>query len=339
MLRSAVFRKTTSYVLVGWLSLAPSISYADVSYVAQPGDTMSSIAANIFPGRGSIYRKNGRLSRLFRANPHVRQPDLLKVGVLVRIPSLSAPETRLPAGTDEPTDGEIALAQSESINSASTEDVVFTPRLMVSANAAFVNMSSRDRTTGEKARFASDLSPRIAVSLEQDWSDTVTTYARVGVTRVTILQPLVAGSIVQPKTQKDFSIGSTLRRASLGIGVEGGVRQSIFPRALTATSYTFDSVSVPYLGMRALFEPLKNGRQSAGLFLSYDVLGSSSSGAQRAETGSNIGGEIYWRYEFKSRRAYRLSAGYDEAQQNSNLTDQKSAALHLGLSLVWPLGD
>jgi LysM domain len=335
------------------LAFSPALA-GQQTYVVRAGDTMSSIAADHLPGEDSIYRRGGRLKLLIRANPKVRPVSRVHIGMTLILPALNEIDLRVPASDGAPTaevqtaasapspahvSVPVAAAPPPSPVALSEAHVSQPPALGVDLSGSSLDIRSRDVASGARANFASDFVPTVGVTLNQAWSDRWQTYGKFNYRETQILAPASGATIEQPKSQKGFALGFRTQGSSITLGGEVGIKQSLFPRATAASTFTFDRLNIPYVGIRLNVEPIVFNQQRIGLEGSYNYLGVSQTGPQSARSGKELGLAAYWSYEFKSRKAYRLGAFYSKTEQNTNLVDHQKQELGLGFNLMWPLGD
>lgn len=320
---------------------------------------MSSIAADQLPGDDSIYRRGGRLQKLMAANPTVGNPKRLPVGTQVVLPVIQAIyvkiDLRAPAAEldrspliqapDRTAVQEAVVASPDEATPAPSRVVVgadantLAPVFEVNLNAAFYDIRSREQATGASANFVSDFTPGVGIVFSQPWSDKWSTYGAVDYFRIKIMQPNSSARVQQPTAQKNLAVGLKRESDHVTLALEAGLTQNIFPRAVATNEFTFDTLTVPYTRVKLGVAPIQTSQANLGFVAIYDYLGEANSGPQRARTGKNLGGEVYWSYRFKSQRSYRLGLTYNKNEQSTNLSAQEHSSLGLGFTLSWPLGD
>lgn len=341
-------------------------------YQVQSGDTLGSIAQSRVNISNPVYGRDGKLETLLKMNPHIgSNVDVIYPGQIINLaqgyyvnppyedrrpstaqtlsltPALTpAPEVVAPApapaapvavppapvvAAHAPTPAPAPAPVPPAALAAVEEDQPLLLNLKV--GLVYARIDAQDRSNQSKAVFVSDLLPEIHLGLSQELAPSWTLNTRASVRFNKYLAPSSTVTLEQPGQTTSFHLGvqkdfGKKFRAEL----QGGMRQSLFARATSNTTYVLDRAPVSFVGLRFDANLWQGPRFEASLYGNVQALGSSKTTGHNVDAGSS--------YEFGAHlRRQRRSLFFDQTLfysntlQNSNLVKQNSQDLGLILGI------
>ncbi|MBX3022552.1 MAG: LysM peptidoglycan-binding domain-containing protein [Bdellovibrionales bacterium] len=329
-------------------------------HVVQQGESLSVIAQK-YIGSPVYPKHTGSLARLLSMNPHISNPALVRAGERV---NLGVIEVREPAaeesavGASTPT---ASFAAAPAANSALATTPMASaaappsPLLPVTAPATLVatefkprslfrwdlgaeyfRIDSKDKSTGGKAVFLSNLSPQTRLTWDLNWTERWSSRVRVGLQSEKIL-----GDEQATKTFNDargsrasFEVGAMRRWIDSQLGFSIGRSQWIFARGVDASTIAFDRVEsfeAKIFHERTL---LRKQTVSLGLGLDARLILPGQGIGYTTQTGYGGSGSLILRHEMKN-FSVEAQTYYGVFRQNSSLTEQTGSNTGLFLGLTW----
>jgi hypothetical protein len=265
------------------LALADVCSVSAMNlYVVKSNDTLSQIAHKEIGGR--VWGKRGALERLLAVNPLLRETKKIRVGLRVRLPIVEDVFSR---ASRSPTSSrrEPSAKRAKALDEADSESLTSEDPFSDSAVLGFFVLPSvyTSQITGSQlsnsttAVFASELSQRIGLGLEQDWGEGIITRLRWDLMSELWRVPLGYTSIIGSRQTRnrfgadaDFSL---FRRLTIGLSL--GQEQRIVYRGRPLgemPGQIFEKLSTTEAALNLKFTPLLRKRSSWSVFGSAGVL-------------------------------------------------------------------
>ncbi len=317
------------------LFLCVSMNAWSYPYVVQEGDTLSHHVAGVhIPG--PVWGVNGSFKRVLELNPKLKNPSLIYPGQVIELGEQHS--TQVVQDSTQPTVVEpVAKSELKQTEKSSLEVKYF--YLILSPEFHFFKIDSTDIATGATGRILSKSHFVFPVTLNQRWTDDVSTFERVSFGHTALSQPTGARTLDSLSlNQYGFGLGVRLFELSKHVvSIELGLDQKYFLRAASASSLKVDSVAIPNLTVRSdhellLFEPYR-----FGVGLGGSLLAPASESSYRTKLGYAYNGNFFLN-RFFGTSLLTARVGYTSTQENTTVSNQTNADLGFGIEYNFRIG-
>lgn len=248
-------------------------SYA-LTYVVQPGETLSHIAQKKVPHKPyTVFSKGGALEKLVGLNPQVKNPDLLTPGEIITLPGAEqelafvspAPSelAREPASEIEVSPKAEPSPKTEpsppSIPAEVTDDSAGRYGIIsLTPGFSFFRINATDPSTGGTAQILSNVNTELSLSWKQVFSPATQTHLDFNYSRLSLSDPKPRTISTPSNSVFGFDLGITHSLSpQFRIFSSFGYKQELLLRALSSSTLTLDRLFVPFLSIGASYEILK----------------------------------------------------------------------------------
>lgn len=305
------------------------------TYIVQPGDTISKIAAAQLNKPINIYGPAGRISLILSFNPDLTNPDLIYPGQIIE---LTASENPLPKDIERHLSSELALEippQESQIPvgapKISDKDLQFEFEI----SQFFSRLDATDRQTNGKATLISDALTLIHFHFNHalDLKNSIRT--SVALRENKYQAPSTTQTLDSPPVTKKIQL-MYMHQAHqrLNINASFGVEQRLFLRAVTATHYVLDIPSVPSSRLGLDYQYFQTEKKSAGVRLYHSWLHASPATGQSIQSGKEQEASLYCQ-QLKNNLRFEQRAFLIQSEQDSNIVSQKETLLGVSLGLSY----
>ncbi|MBX3034049.1 MAG: LysM peptidoglycan-binding domain-containing protein [Bdellovibrionaceae bacterium] len=318
----------------GLVSAAEEASH----HVVQSGETLSTIAQK-YIGSPVYPKRTGSLAKLLSLNPHISNPahvragEKLNLGGLdLRVPATATtmvPNSPVPEKT--PTFAPVPLLPAP-------DEGEFMPRshLRWDIGVEYFRIDSKDKSSGDKAVFLSNLSPQTRLSWDLDWSEHWSSRVRVSLQSEKIL-----GDEQATKTFNDasgsragFEAGAIRRWRDSSLGLFLGRSQGIFARGVNAGTLAFDRVESFEAKISHQRNLLRVKTVSLDFGLDARLISPGQGIGYTTESGTGGDASLILRHDLKN-FSLEAQSYYGIFRQNSSLAEQTGSRTGLYLGVTW----
>lgn len=308
-------------------------------YIVSKNDTLSSIAIKSGPPYTALYGPGGRLDRLIQMNPQIKNPDHIQPGERIKIAlqeavtyvksndqvreiaqeeESQAPGTESESPKTETAPSETPTPETVIATSPQATDMKFGAKVSLS----FTRINAEDPRNASSAVFTSELDPEIALYFSQPIFLDVDFYSEVRWTQNRFRAPTTGQSLEQPKPAINL-YGLVQKNISpyLGLGFYFGLKDKIFSRAASLTSYTFDSATIPVVGLNIKYSFWSESNRQFGVNLNYGFLQSGKASAHEVQQGNESRVGVFLENK-RGLYSFEQEIFVEKSQQNTNLVNQ-----------------
>ena len=305
------------------------------TYLAQLGDTMSSIAQRFFSGT-KLYGSGGRLELLLKLNPHIEDQNTIYPGDLILIDPRGELkqeiEKRQIASTETKEKVEIPVEMKTA--PVAEEGISY---FNFSTGGSFFRIDSRDFLNNSSGALLSTLSPHFKLSWEPQLDQKI--FLSMGVeTSLTQWQNPVGREIQNRQESLSgayFSMGHRSlndSRALFTIKQE----EMFVPRAVTTNLIRLEKAHSTNLGTDLQFNIMKKGPFQFDGIVALGLSSGSQSGDLKIKQGYYYDLGLEFSQNFKK---YQIKSGiqYSKKDYNTNFSDNESTQLQFLFGLSFKL--
>lgn len=324
-------------LILGTMLLSSALSAAeDTFHIVKRGQTLSKIARGAFPG--GVYGEGGSLAKILTLNPEIKNPDLIFPGQRVLLGERSEPEPR-PLDQASQERAQQPIAAPDTIANDGKGPV---SRLGIDVGFAYSRIDSKDKVTGSSSTFLSDMSPRVVLTWDLEWTEKW--ISRLRFTHVA--EKILDDGGVNPRTLENavgarsgFEIGGLYRWSEASrTGLSTGFEQRFFTHAVDASRISIDRVSEPFVRLSHEIDLARVKTAVIGVGLSVEAILPGRGPGYDTEQGQGADARVFLRHEMKN-IAIQGSVGYGVFRQNSTLVEQKGSHVDAMVGLLWRFGE
>ena len=336
-----MIRKKNIISIVVLLLCLPAMGFAQglpaQTYRVKSGDTLSSIAMNKVSGK-PIYGKTGSLNILTGLNPEILNPNRIKPGTLIRLPSLQEAQEekvsqRSVATVVEPTQNK--CEPQLSVQSTNQETLpVAKSKFRTWLGFSYDRFDSTDKATKVQSTMLSSLDPSIGAA----WDMSFGSAWGIG----------LEGQLVSQEIQKNITSSRSIQDSHHYLGAMAfsvfhsdtdadsrlsiGTAEGVFPRTLANSDIILDKVVIPFVKLERTWKwhVVRDGDIGLGGSVSY-LLPSQGVGYD-VDAGFGAAAHFQWTHTVQDRSLGGRLFYSLEKQDSSYVEQQKSS---IGLQLIY----
>lgn len=315
-----------------YLGFLISLSIVDalaVVHTVQKRETLSELCQNLVPGR--IYGKNGSLKKVLGLNPSISDRDRVYPGQKINFPEGTIVSQEVVKSLDPIEEVKKTIASEDKPSFASYS------RLYALVGSEYFQIQSKDKTTGGKADFASNSSPRMDLIWELSWTPEYT--SRIFFSRVmeSIMDDSRSGrSLKNAKGNRDSFGFEMLKKVSeetsFGLYVARSTRS--LARAISPTVLTFDRVNGFELGAKVEKALFKMNKATVSANAKAAWLAPTKASDYSVKSGKTALAGLTLRHELRS-ITLEAQAYYGYWDQDSKFSKQSSTQVGMGIGASW----
>ncbi len=346
-----------SYRVAAQITLLSVSSNAfGMSYVAKPGDSLSEIAHQFFPG--PVWGKNRSLDRLLVLNPGIREPNRIFPNQVIELGDGARVDTRetLASDPNAPVSDLIVAPAHETpapqrpsltVESLAAETSQGTAPSNFERSASFVlapvfamtSLSGRDSSTRADALVASKLFLSLEAKYFQNWSEHFRTYLALNLGYFKAEPPTDARKSVSPDTAFPSGLWLGMQTdLSDNLVLEGylAYQKSLFLRSISSPLVSIDSLSTPIIGGTLSYDLVERSPFTFGIRGSSAMTFPTRADGYEVRRGTIFSGALFLKHlgvrEQRSRQ-FETSLGYYSRRQNTSVVEQSESGIRLMLQI------
>lgn len=336
------------------------------------GDTLSTLATQFMKGDGPLYGPQGRVARIWAANPHVTNPDFIAIGQEVYIPNRgetlqlrqvsSEPSAIVAEQTSTQT---ISQTQKIETKQAVTESQVVAPPTApapaapspvtvlnppqaenvapqveeekqwgfgLGAALSYLRIEGVDTMLYGKASLVSDTGVTVTLNTQQSWSEDFYTFQELNLSSYRFINVKTGQNITNPDMVSELRFGGE-KSLTENWGLIG-----IFGVRQTLFVKTENAIDYVFERIPTSFIQLGSRhrllqKKALSLYITPYAEYFSSAGSSTIEVEPGFGGGVQLSTEYKKQnRTIKTSVGFERFKQESNIVEQTQSELIFGLS-------
>lgn len=300
----------------GWIIIfttAVPLVAVPMEYRVRAGDSLSHIAVHHVEGPEALYGPGGKLERLLKQNPQIKNPDLIFPGDKITL-SLEPSPLEAPSFEREPI-----------------PDAPFHLEPFAELTFMYTKLEAEDLNNQAGGSFTSQLVPRLRVGLRHLIAEDLKLELSVALQH-TQWTPVTTGqNLEQPAPSTSLRAGLEKKFSeALQLSLYAGMAQRIFSRASVINNYVFDPANVGFIGGAVDGTFLEKRGFHLGIRGAYDHLLPSKAGSIQVDAGHDLEASVFLKKKFS---AWSLEERlfWGTSQQNSELVRQKEQRVGLFL--------
>ena len=243
-------------------------------------------------------------------------------------------ESRQIASADPPSS---AVNEKMAAKNSSGPNVAVSPYYLISA------LDSKDQSTGNPAKLATQYNVGLNVSHITKWSESFYSMFSLKLGLVSLEKPTNSAKSVQDANKFISGVGfetSHALSANLNLKLKADYQKELFVRGITTNSVTVDAIAIPSISIKSSFDMAHFESSTAGVAAQVKYLFPTDTDNYKVLAGTEYTATMYVRQASSifDESKYQAELSYVQRGQNTSLTVQTESSVFLGVRFFYPAG-